>query len=271
MPRNRKQKRGTSTSRGREPTSGPQALLKLLELGARDIEAGRTRLASETIDRIRRRMPSTPKIQIGVAVRKPEQAHQQEIRRLLEATLRHSDRLARRRHVAPREAAKLLGVEAGLARVERTVAALSFLAEMFAEVAAYAAQAQPSGVLEAAQRRGELLLTQLVATGQLVPSGALTKALGITRQALNKAVQARRIFALERGGENYYPAFYADPALERRRVEIIAKRLGDASGWDKWLFFTTPKASLGRRTPVLAMIKGEYDRVLRAASAHAER
>lgn len=201
-----------------------------------------------------------------------EAAPQQEARRLLEAAARHTDKLVRRkRRVVPREAAKLLGLQVGPARVSQNVAALSFLSEMFAELAAYAAQGQASEVLEAAQRRGDLLRNQLIAKKELLPSGEFTEALGITRQALNKAVQAGRMFALESGGENFYPAFLIDPALERRRVERVVKTLDTLSSWEKWLFFTSPKTSLGRRTPIEAMKRGEYERVLRAAAAQAER
>jgi hypothetical protein len=87
-----------------------------------------------------------------------EAAPQQEARRLLEAAAQHTDKLVRRKHrVVPREAARLLGLQVDAAKVSQNVAALSFLSEMFAELAAYAAQGQASEVLEAAQRRGDLL------------------------------------------------------------------------------------------------------------------
>lgn len=201
-----------------------------------------------------------------------ESAPQQEARRLLEAAARHTDKLVRhKKRLVPRQAAELLGLQVDPARVKQNVAALSFLSEMFAELAAYAAQGQASAVLEAAQRRGDILRKQLIAKKDLLPSGEFTEALGITRQALNKAVKAGRIFALESGGDNYYPAFLADPRLERRRAERVTKTLGDLSSWEKWLFFTSPKASLGRRTPIEAMQQGDYERVLRAAAAQAER
>jgi len=99
----------------------------------------------------------------------------------------------------------------------------------------------------------------------IIPSGELTEKLGITRQALNKAVQANRIFCVEVGGENYYPAFYGDPDLERRQAEKTAKALGNLLGWQKWQFFTTPKASLDGLTPIEALKKGQVERVIKAA------
>jgi hypothetical protein len=42
-------------------------------------------------------------------------------------------------------------------------------------------------------------------------------------------------------------------------------------GWEKWLFFTTPKSSLGRRTPLQAMREGKYEGARLAAVGHAER
>ena len=121
--------------------------------------------------------------------------------------------------------------------------------------------------------RGEALdvRARLVATEAVVPSVKIIAQLGITRQALSKAVLAHRMFYLEVGGENYYPAFYADAHLERRQLERVAKRLGELSGAQKWQFFTTPKASLNKLTPLEALRKGQYASVLTAAAGFAER
>jgi hypothetical protein len=104
----------------------------------------------------------------------------------------------------------------------------------------------------------------------IIPSGELTEKLGITRQALSKAVHDKRIFCVEVGGQNYYPAFYGDPALERRQVERTAKALGDLLGWQKWQFFITPKASLEGLTPLEALKKGKIENVVKAAYSFAE-
>lgn len=119
--------------------------------------------------------------------------------------------------------------------------------------------------------RAQEVLADLVASKVLITSGELTGALGHTRQALRKAVLAHRVFAVEVGGENYYPAFYADGELDRRKLEQVSKLLGELSGWSRWQFFTTPNASLEGLTPIQALKGGQYDRVATAAAAFAER
>lgn len=126
-------------------------------------------------------------------------------------------------------------------------------------------------VLEAARQRSDALRARLVATGELLPAAQFAAAFGITQQALERALQARRLFAIEHAGDRVYPTFYADPAFDRRRLGRVVKALGDLSGWEMWLFFTMPKSSLGQRTPIDAMRAGEYELVRRAAAAQAER
>lgn len=105
----------------------------------------------------------------------------------------------------------------------------------------------------------------------VLPSGIFTELLDITRQALNKAVHDKRIFFVEVGGVNYYPAFYGDPDLQRRDAEQVTKALGILLGWQKWQFFTTPKASLGGLTPIETLKKGQIEKTVIAARGFAER
>lgn len=113
---------------------------------------------------------------------------------------------------------------------------------------------------EAHERRRRVIEAQ-----EVVPSGRLIQALGITRQALSKAVLARRLFSVEFEGENYYPAFFADPTLERRSLERANKVLGPLNGWEKYIFYMTPKHSLQRLTPIQALRRGNVEAVVHAA------
>lgn len=112
---------------------------------------------------------------------------------------------------------------------------------------------------------------RLAAARKVVPAGEIIAQLDISRQALSKAVQAHRLFAVEAGGERLYPAFFADADLDRRQLERVAKELGELPGWQKWEFFTTPKASLGGLTPVEALKRGRYTETRRAAIGFLER
>jgi len=76
----------------------------------------------------------------------------------------------------------------------------------------------------ATQRQAMRSRAELVASKAALPSAELTKRLGVTRQALSQAVGARRLFALEFRGNDYYPAFFAGQA----RALSGAQRSGSA-------------------------------------------
>ncbi|VWC68302.1 hypothetical protein BLA9940_03855 [Burkholderia aenigmatica] len=111
----------------------------------------------------------------------------------------------------------------------------------------------------------------LVAAGRLLPAAELWAGLGITRQALNKALVSGRIFTVDVGAAQYYPAFYLAGDIDRKTLGKVTQQLGSLPGWSKWQFFTTPKASLGNVTPLKALSQGQVERVERAAAAFAER
>lgn len=122
----------------------------------------------------------------------------------------------------------------------------------------------------------------LLARGELLDSASYQQRAGITRQALSKAVGARRMFYIEVGNARAYPAFYLDTRLSRAQVEEVSKLLGDLSGGSKWVFFTTPKGSLASapkeagtsgtpRTPLQALRDGDLEKVRQSAIGFAER
>jgi hypothetical protein len=108
--------------------------------------------------------------------------------------------------------------------------------------------------------------------GELLSSAQIRARLGITRQALSKAVSERRMFWVGGNkGAQWYPSFFADDMTDRRMLEQVSVALGDLPGAVKWQFFTTPKHSLDGRTPVDAVRAGALDRVLRTAGEVMER
>ncbi|MFZ4875193.1 hypothetical protein ACL9RI_08915 [Janthinobacterium sp. Mn2066] len=111
---------------------------------------------------------------------------------------------------------------------------------------------------------------QDVVSEKLLPGAELCIRLGVTPQALSAALKARRLFAL-RGpsGDYVYPAFFADPRQDRHTLEKISKILGDLPGAAKWDFFSSPRISLGGKSPLEALAKGKLDAVLAAAHAYA--
>lgn len=108
--------------------------------------------------------------------------------------------------------------------------------------------------------------------GDLLASAAMCARLGISRQALSKAVRERRMFWLDGpGGAQWYPAFFADTASSRRDLERVSVALAGLPGAVKWQFFTTPKHSLDGQTPVAAIRDGKTGRVMRTALEAVER
>lgn len=107
--------------------------------------------------------------------------------------------------------------------------------------------------------------------GELVSSHALAKAMAVTRQAISKAVKERRMFALAGvAGKMLYPAFYADPALNRSQMGKVSKELGQLPASSKWQFFTNPRVSLNGASPINALRKGKFAEVIAAAAAFRE-
>jgi hypothetical protein len=117
-----------------------------------------------------------------------------------------------------------------------------------------------------AQRRRED-----IAAGRLLGSAEMRERLGISRQALSAAVRAQRLFVLAGpSGDFLYPAFFADGRHDRAVLEKVSRALGSLPGGAKWEFFTTPRLSLGRKTPLQALAKGQVEEVLAAAAAFAD-
>ena len=112
---------------------------------------------------------------------------------------------------------------------------------------------------------------QRIANHELISSGELQSALDVKRQAISGAVKAKRLFAIVGpSGENYYPAYYADPTLDRRTLEQVSKALGSLPAPSKHHFFTS-KSTILQETPLDALRKGREAEVLAAAAGFAER
>jgi hypothetical protein len=111
----------------------------------------------------------------------------------------------------------------------------------------------------------------LVAEGKLLPAQIVCEALDITEQRLSKRVARGRIFSVEVGGKEYYPAFFLAKELDRQDLAKVARRLDVLTSWSKWAFFTEPKDLLGDLTPLQALLRGEVKKVLRSAKAVVKR
>ena len=114
-------------------------------------------------------------------------------------------------------------------------------------------------------------MQRLADEGQLITPAAFAEGLQFSRQALSKALKARRVFHVDVQGRRHFPAFFLDPRYERRQLEDICRALGELPGASKLQFFLTRKASLQGATPLEALVNGQFARVRVAAAGFAER
>lgn len=114
-------------------------------------------------------------------------------------------------------------------------------------------------------------MQRLADEGQLITPAAFAEGLQFSRQALSKALKARRVFYVDVQGRRHFPAFFLDPRYERRQLEDVCRALGELPGASKLQFFLTRKASLQGATPLEALVNGQFARVRVAAIGFAER
>lgn len=112
----------------------------------------------------------------------------------------------------------------------------------------------------------------MLANGTLLLSEQFQQQLGLSRQAISKAMREKRMFALEgTNGKLLYPAFFADQQYDRRQLGKVSQALGDLPSGSKFQFFTTGKMSLAGKTPLQALAEGELAQVLVTARGFMER
>jgi hypothetical protein len=106
-----------------------------------------------------------------------------------------------------------------------------------------------------------------IASEKLLSAAVIADRLGLTKQAVSAAVRAKRMFVLDGpSGEGFLPAFFADEKYDRAVLEKVSKALGTLPGGSKWEFFRTPRVSLGKKTPLELLAKGQIEPVLLAAA-----
>ena len=111
----------------------------------------------------------------------------------------------------------------------------------------------------------------LEAEGGLLGVEEVAKALGITRQAVDKRRRAGRLIAVSRGESRYgYPAWQLAGAGTLRGLERVLLALRDVSPLSQIAFLLAPSGFLGGRTPLAALRKGDAAKVLEAAEGFLE-
>ena len=122
------------------------------------------------------------------------------------------------------------------------------------------------------ERRAMTRRQRLFDAGALITEQQLRDALDISPDTLEQAVRDSRMFYVSGiEGERWYPSFLANASI-RANVEGVCLTLAGLPGEVMFQFFTTPKHSLGRKTPIAAILDWhEVDRVLHTALEFKER
>lgn len=207
-------------------------------------------------------------VRYGGEGRKPEPAA--EVRsgvvreRLAGAFLRRSTRLLQR-----------LSAEAPAAVLEAALAAPSDVggvARILSEMAAVGVALDSVDPLAEAMARGVEAKRELIArSGGALSSGEVAAALGITRQAVDKRRERRKLLALPSGsGDHLYPAcqFTAHGVVPHLGEVLEAFRVSDP--WTELAVLLGPSPALGGRSALEALRSGDVDGAVAVAGAFGE-
>jgi hypothetical protein len=126
--------------------------------------------------------------------------------------------------------------------------------------------------LARARLRGVLAQREILdADGGAVSAAEMAKALGITRQAVDKRRKAGQLIALEVGKRGYlYPAWQLGETGLLNGLASVLASLPEDSPWAIARFFVSGNHRLGGRRPLDVLRKGEVDAVVAAASMFGE-
>jgi hypothetical protein len=184
-------------------------------------------------------------------------------------------KLVSMRHELAQARALLRAVETDVDEVERALAEAASVQAQAADPSktAPATAAAPSGTdtaggLHGARARGENLLQQWVRDGTLIRSAGLGSSWGISRQALDQAVERGELFSLKIASRRYYLAQLRD--ITREQAAEVCRALGKLSPSEKLTFWLREHGGLPGKTPVAAIHDGQLARVVQLARAWAD-
>lgn len=119
-------------------------------------------------------------------------------------------------------------------------------------------------------RRGSAAaLARRIESKELLTREELVERLGGNRRWVTSALKGGRLFSVQApSGVDYFPAFYADPSIDRRALGNVAKVLSGLPAASKYHFFVSKSFTLGM-TPLEALADGSVKDVLTTAAGFA--
>ncbi len=107
---------------------------------------------------------------------------------------------------------------------------------------------------------------------RLIPEELFVRWMAVGSEAIAKAVADGKLFFVIRHDRRFYPSFFLDKKrYKKRHLAAVVRLLSGVDDVAKWLFFTTPKGSLGEITPLAALEQRRFAAVKRTAEAFSQR
>ncbi|WP_175925974.1 hypothetical protein [Burkholderia cepacia] len=98
-----------------------------------------------------------------------------------------------------------------------------------------------------------LQLKRMVFAGELLIAPFFAERLGISMEQLARLEDSGNVFSVHVDGTPYYPAFFAAPNYNQRRLRKICRLIRPAQAVVRWKYLTTRWGALNDRTPLEAM------------------
>jgi hypothetical protein len=117
-------------------------------------------------------------------------------------------------------------------------------------------------------KRKQQMLEQ---AGGTFSSEEVAKAIGISRQAVDKRRLSNQLLALTQGKRGYgYPRFQFEDGKTLKGLEEVLSQLKTLDPWMQLIFFATPNERLRGTTPIEALRQGDSELVIEAARGYGE-
>ena len=110
----------------------------------------------------------------------------------------------------------------------------------------------------------------LEAEGGVLGPSQVAKLLGISRQAVSQRRMAGKLLAVPIAGGFTYPIWQFHDGKPIDGMEYVFAALDDIDPWMQMAFFLNKNGALGNHRPLDVLLRGDTDKVVRAAHTHLE-
>jgi len=123
---------------------------------------------------------------------------------------------------------------------------------------------------EEIEQQAQIARREMVRSRQLLTSIEFCGRLGVSERRLARMVAAGSVFAIDVDGVMYFPAFLADPFVDRKRLQSVCRMLVPAPPNCRLHYLSSRQGNLGSITPLEALADdGSYRRLRQMARAYA--